>query len=288
MSTVISFNEYAPGTILKEQYSVQGIIFGTTNYDKFTIANDTLLNNGNLVLSGSRRGPSEFPVRYVRAKFTQPRHSRVEVSYGRLDPNGGTYGDLYVFDNNGVEIRHQRFPAVPGRSWNTASLTSSSTNISSFEIMSQSDSANFYIDNIAFDSLSIPQQPDFVLEGVSDIYLNPGETIEVPMRVTRLFGSHGVINFHVVNLPPGLEVVTIQLQPFVPGELYHIRFRAAAWSSSLPPVTKHTIYIEAQPSVASVGGFSRQVRTTATIREPYDVQLVGIEVTRGIQPHGLP
>lgn len=293
MTTVINFDTLPAGTVITNQFASRGVVFTDEQPWQPTIRYEASAPSPANVLTCSFQGSVEFPDAYLSLRFTDPRHSTVSFSVGL--PYTATHDIGFrarIWDAAGTQVGFTNYVVLPaGRQWTTGTVYAAG-NIARLDVRRTVEGRGeyFYLDNLTFDDLGAPQIPAFRLEPVNDVYMNPLEVLSVPVRVTRLFGSTGPINFDVTNVPYGLEVVRIDPQPSNarPDEVVRISLRALERRPSMWLIDRWALVVTGRPGSAATGTSSQSVTVYTTVREPYDLRIVGMEVTQGIQTYELP
>ena len=282
MSIQITFDDLPADTVVTTQYSSSDVEFTTPGIITF----DDLAPSPFFALSATdKSGPVEFSDWHIRGQFLHEDHSHVGVSVNRS-------ARLTLFDGSGVEVARTLVgpdSLTPPDNYVYGEIFTGTSNIASFDLWCESQSP-FRMDNLIFDNTRVPQEPDFrLLYNGGVVLMKPEATATAEVTVVRLNGSTGPISLNASSLPIPVASADPEPNPFVGGngETVTITFTAAPWSNSNPIVTGQSLMVMGNPSPPA-GLASHSVNIPVTVLEPYDVQIIGIEVTQAIQPFDLP
>jgi len=286
MPTVIGFDSLPAGTVVTTQLQGQGVVFsgGTTRDDPTAPSARNVLQATNLDVS-----TPEFPIASVSGTFTDPHHARIGVfivlAQGSLFGGSAT---LFAYDVNDNEIARVLIEVPTGEHSLYNELISPASNIASFKVSGGGNSSFEGVDNVTFDDLTVPQVPDFLFQYFgTGVTLVPGGVKQyVPISVIRLNGSSGEIDLDATGLPAAVILSKITPNPFIApgGTPFFLDLQAL---SGAFPIQNGTIVVTGTPHLASAGTMARSVSIPVSVIDSYDVEIVGIEVTQGIQGYDL-
>jgi hypothetical protein len=141
---------------------------------------------------------------------------------------------------------------------------------------------------LVFDDLHVPHRPDyrFVYDG-PDIFIKPGADAVIDMTVLRLYGSHGSIGVTTSIATPGTFVHSVIPQVVGAENKFAIRVAANSNAPAVAPSTTNVLTIVGNPDATS-GGSNYAFDIPINVLESFDLEIVGMEVTQGIQAFDLP
>jgi hypothetical protein len=240
----------------------------------------------------------EFPVASISGKFTDPRHAQIGVYI--ILVQGAQFGGsaaLFVYDINNNEIAFQVAQAPVGQRAMYIEIFSPANNIAQFKV--SGGDPFFGIDNLTFDDLTAPQFPDFRLQYFGDgMRLIPGHTPYLGdvnglfeqsawIKVIRLNGSNGPLGLTVTNLPMGVSEYNLRPNPVSgpPDDLILLQLEADIHAV---PIQNRNVTLNATPGSPSAGAVTRSISIPVTVLDAYQIAVVGIEITQGIQVYDLP
>src|SRR5260370_3670365 len=282
--TIIGFDSLPAGTVVTNHFQSQGVEFS----GGCTRAEPSAPSARNVLQAAIAFTPPESPMANVSGKFTDPHHSRVGVSV--VLSQGWQFGGgatLMAYDINDNEVARMVIRVPVGQHAKHDEIFSAA-DIVRFKV-SSGDSSFVGIDNVTFDDLAVPQDPDFRLKYFGDgVRLVPGAVAAggFAIQVIRLNGSGGDIQFTVTGLPPGVIVDDIIPNPFSAIGTSALAVVMSAVSGAFP-VQNWNILVSGVPS-PSAGPVQRSISVPVSILDSYDAQVVGIEVTQAIQVYDLP
>jgi hypothetical protein len=290
--TVIGFDDFPASTEISTQYHDRGVDLdtklggGASDFPN-TVAATPSFSAPN-VLDISRRYPVEIPGAYLRGVFTDPHHRTVSARvHGRGFPAGPLTGTttLTAYDLSGNIVASVSGVAPPpDAGFALLAVTSANADIARFEVACGNDL--LFLDDLTFDSLQGAPKPDFSLFGIrTDIAVAGTATSTATVR--RFAGSVGNVSLALSNLPPGVFLSGIVPNPVngPDGASATITLTADATAT---PVQDWPVTITGTPSSTAGQYGPHSVSFPLTILDAYDAQIVGIEVTQGIQPYKLP
>ncbi|KAG7289844.1 hypothetical protein NEMBOFW57_006221 [Staphylotrichum longicolle] len=186
MPIVINFSSLAPGTVVSNQFESQGLIITSPTV---IIRNAESFKHS--LQSQHQSTITQLPTRVIRARFVEPKHSRlaVTVSFSNAGKDG-VHALLRVFDVAGHQIDERSFGS-PG-SVAQAEIHCPTANIAGFEISGRTNRWDS-IDSITFDR---PAIADFrvAYDGLAEpLVLRQGQKTTARLTFFRLHGSHGKI-----------------------------------------------------------------------------------------------
>jgi len=280
--TTINFDDLPAGTVVTTQYQALGITFTLDSpHGLQTAALGSAPSSPNAV-DLSVRYPLEFPGAKLEGVFTNPHHGLVAVRLNARGSGGAPAATLTAYDLGGNTVASEN-DLVGQDARFVIFAISSGGDIARFTI--ESSNALLYADDLVFDTLTDEAGPDFSVSGAAAT-LVPGGTTTVGIRVNRFAGSVGAITLAVSGLPREVEVVSIDPNP-VTG--FDGRARLTLHATPLAtPVQDLPVALSGTPSL-SAGSYGPHSTTfPLTIVDSYDAQIVGIEVTQGVQVYDLP
>jgi hypothetical protein len=280
-TTVITFDDLPPGTVVTNQYHGQGVDLsglpppaGQTDNPVIKAAtNGVVAHSGSQVLNITVAYPGkEFPSPAVAGQFTNT-VSQVSAWVGLLSSSGGnsTHAELDAYDANN-QLVGKDIEQVTSTNFNTQlSVSSATANITHFIIWGDT-TWKLGIDDLSF--VAPPaQQPDFNLAAASTtVDVAPGGTAGATDTITinRLNGSTGNIQFQAVGLPSG---VTASFSPNPAGNTSTTMTVTAAFGAALTDPNGVTFTVQGTP-VPSAGTASRSTTPlTLHVRPDFSVSV---------------
>ncbi len=285
-STVINFDDLPDNTSVSNQYERFGLDLNSgivSNLLPATAANPQAPSAPN-VLNISTFSRPEFPQGYVQGIFTNPHHGFVSVRVASFSFGGARDVALVGYDlsNNIVATRNVNVP--DGGVFTSVFIFSLNSDIARFEV--KADNKTLMIDDLTFDPVTAGPGPDFGL-GATKVVLPRSGSGSSSIIVKRFNGSTGAVLLAVSNLPPGVQVSSFVPNPNNGPESVTTTLTLSA-DASATPVQNWPITLTGLPA-PSAGLFGQHSITfPITILDSYDAQVVGIEVTQGIQVYDLP
>jgi hypothetical protein len=280
MSVQISFDDLPVDTVVGTQYGSSGVDFTVPGI----VVSDSFAPSPSQVLQATERsGAVEFPDWHIKGHFSSPGHSHLGLS-------ANMSVTIAVFDTGGGEVGRSSITIdQPNGAYTYGEVLVPLATIASFDVWTTSQNP-FSLDNLIFDDLTVPQLPDFrLLYTGGPISIKPGGIEFATLTVLRLNQSSGPINFSVSSLPTAIFTANATPNPFLGGngDKVNVGFEAQSWSNNNPVVYNQAVVVSGVPS-PQAGTSTRTVNIPITVLEPYDVQIVGMEVTQAIQPMELP
>jgi hypothetical protein len=196
MTVTIKFDDLEPGTVVTNQFESKGILFTSpcaVFRDPETLAHS--------LHSQHQSSITPLPTRVIRARFVEPKHSRLAVTASFSNAGmEGMHAVLRVFDANGHQIDERSFGST-GFTAKTE-IDCPNADIAGFEISGRTNRWDA-LDSITFDH---PATADFrvVYDGVTEpLVLRPDGVVKARLTFFRLHGSHGEILLSVTKPCPG-------------------------------------------------------------------------------------
>ncbi|OAQ57626.1 hypothetical protein VFPPC_11412 [Pochonia chlamydosporia 170] len=281
MSTRINFDDLLAGTIVTDQYEPRGIII-----ERAQIIRDPYTPSpGNALYATEFSGPIEFPKAVLSFRFVSPNHSYIAVSPGTHFNVGGA-ATLTAYDTHGNALGSTYIDIPKGSHYAFGEFFSpAGAVIASFKVSGYRGDFDG-IDNLIFDDTTVPQTPDFhlIYTGAEILRVSKTTTAQATVNVIRIHGSTGGISLTASSVPTGVVISSLTPNPVVASS-FSLRVTA---SRDAIPAQNRQLVLTATPLVPSAGLVSHTITLLVTILDPYDVQIVGIEVTQGIQVFDLP
>src|SRR5438552_377343 len=128
--------------------------------------------------------------------------------------------------------------------------------------------------------------PDFALFA-SRVELALGGTGSTTVTLRRFNGSAGDIGFSISNLPPGVSVTDAVPNPISGPDGASAIATLAADSFSAAPVQDWPLKLTGTPTPTAGQFGPHSSAFLLTILDSYDAQIVGIEVTQGVQYYDM-
>ena len=288
-ATTIFFDDLPSGTEVTNQYERDGVIFGRSPRgpdDALTIYGDPGRARSGDRIGRINQGSPEFSRSSVWGQLLSPSRS-LHVYVGAVGSGVHDFA-LDGYDISGALIASQR-TSVFGGARIAAPLallaTSGSTAISYFNIRETAPSNAGAIDDLSFDGLVGPPQPDFALipSDAGDVVLGPGQKRQLTMIVRRHAESAGPIALTATSTAAG---VTPSLSPAqvsgVDGERITLTLQTAREVSS----ASGQISVAGTPLSAAAGSQPRTVSISVSVLAALDLRVKNIEVTQGVAPPG--
>jgi hypothetical protein len=286
--TTISFDDLPAGTVVTNQYHSSGIDFSgipNAGNDIPAVVPFTGTPSAPNALNISY-GTDEFPSSGVRGVFTDPHHNMVSVRNSSFSTAVGVPATLTVYDASGTPLGSVTGGTSPAGTFGTLTVTLTSNNIASFQVTSVTIWE--VIDDVTFDQITSAPAPDFFLTATTlPVFLVPGGGgATTNVTIGRSGGSTGNITLSLGNLPTG---VTGSLSPNPsngPSGTTSLLTLSASTAATLGQMTSVTVVGTPSSTAGAFGTHS--VNVPITIQDSYDAEIVGIEVTQGIQTYDLP
>jgi len=302
--TVINFDDLTAPTFITQgpnqgHYVSQGINFDSEGFILGKVVADVNAPTSPNVLDITDYTAVEFKRSLIRGVFVQGQHHYVQMLVGaRWGQAGGGGGQVYLtaydLGNNVVGTSQLTVSnSATSEGWVPLSVTSQGQDIASF-VVDGGDNEYILIDNLQFDTLTGPPQPDFSLanqsQSGSDILIFPfnsssspnvSSTATLKIQLQRLNGSDGNISYSVPNLPPHVHLLSIT--PMVSMNTANDLVRVVLQADSMQmPVLNQVVTFTATPA-GSAGSHVHSVNFNLTVGGTYDARIVNMEVTQGIQ-----
>jgi hypothetical protein len=286
MSISITFDDLDVGTVVTDQYAASTQLTFTT---PGTVASDGLAPSGPNVLQANILSYTEpeFPIFHIEGKFPTEGHSIISFMV-----NQSVVVLVYGYDGQVVASTDITVQQTDG-SYVYGEVVGTTPNFVSFRIQNFTRDVPFSIDNFTFEDVSLTDPPpDFrLLYPGPPIILNPdpGQSNlgSARIRVVRFRSSYGPINLTVSSIPTAILSATITPNPVVGDDTMEILVIAKPWSADNPVVNSQSLVVTGDPS-QTAGTTPHSVNIPVTVLEPWDAQIVGIEVTQSVQPMDLP
>ena len=295
---VIGFDDKPNGTIVTRQYA--GVIFTP-------IGNPSSLPTIETLPTGQARsapkaartyecsGTScEFETTSIAGRFTTTRNHVNVFVRPRTFANGGTVTlTARKSDNKTLVGTDTKF--VPGGAVIATQFNVTSPNQARDIAFFQLDGAG-HMDDFSFDVPDPgqpPPPPDFAFERdftnsfdpSGDVGLVKGQTpATVNFDITNFNGAGGNRTFTVSGLPSG---VTASFEPASPTSATNLALNLNA-SANAESVDDRLITVTATPTTAAAGFEPRSVTFLLDVHGTYDLRVVGMEITQGIQTQFTP
>jgi hypothetical protein len=284
--TVINFDDLPAGTLVSTQYHKLGLDLDSGNFGSTLPITAALSSAPSLpnVLNISTNSPVEFPGAYVQGTFTNPHHSAVFAQIGSQAFGGTRITSLIAYDlsNNVVASQTGAVPELGG--FVTFFLFAPNSDIARFEVTS--DNTNLFIDDLSFDTLTTPPAPDFAL-AAPNVLLAPGGSATTTIIVKRFAGSAGPILLIAGQLPTGVQVDGLVPNPS-DGPDGATSLLTLSADASAAAVQNWPFKLTGIPSPTAGQFGAHSITVPLTILDTYNAQVVGIEITQGIQVYNLP
>ncbi|KAB5542489.1 hypothetical protein GE09DRAFT_1135395 [Coniochaeta sp. 2T2.1] len=282
MPTMVQFDDLAAGTVVSNQYATNGIEFTSS---PTVVQNPFAPSPSNVLQATNEHFPVEFPYYAIEGKFSQPTHSQIGANLVRSGEPADFAAHLRAFDSSGAEVATAFIQVPAGQNTAYGEAWSSAANMAKFRLETQSRS--FSIDNLTFDDDADATRPDFKLVYTGgDVELVAGVDQTLSIRVLRIHGSAGRINMVTDNLSAGVQVVSVVPSPFIgaSGQSVSVTLRA---NTETGIIQGRQLLVEGWPD-ATAGSQPRTLSIPIYVLKAYDVAVIGIEVTQGIQRFDLP
>lgn len=283
-NTVISFDDMPDGTAINTQYHNSGIDFKGVEFVNNVLKVTTFAGAPSAPNAlNISYGPNEFPTGGLRGFFINPHHTFVKIRISGLLSANGVLATLMAFDTGGNLVASANGGTASG-TFGTLQVVAGNGDIASFALTVSGYFA--VVDDVTFDPIFAPPLPDFTLRAATfPVVMLPGGAAVMPkISIGRLDGSTGPITL-ALSAPAG---VTGSISPNPSNEpdgaIVDVRLVAAS------NATRRDTYVTVTgvPS-ASAGEYgSHAVSIPIRILDSYDAQIVGIEVTQGVQNYDLP
>ncbi|MFL5886264.1 MAG: PKD domain-containing protein, partial [Thermoleophilaceae bacterium] len=296
-SGLITFEENPAGTVVHSQYANQGVQLGYTNDDPSgqsgafpIIVGDPGAHSGGHVAKTPPCG-AEFCSNTIYGRFDNPR-SHVEVYAG-----GGAKVALLGFTAQGALVS-QDFKQTGLATQTKLVLNQNLKRLSYFSIGENapigSQFATVKIDDLSFDPPDPNAAGDFAVSWTPQlpfqtIDVSPGSSETTQVKLTRLNGYSGPVQFSVGNKPAGVTA-TITPNPASNAAVTTATLKISA-AANAPSVNKASLGIHAKPASGPDADPLQLHNTTVPMRvilSNYDVQVTGIEVNQAIQATETP
>ena len=289
---IIGFTDLNPvlDTVLTNQYASRGVTFspplplifspgagGSTHFlVKSIFAGGSLLDRSSHEITGT---------------FTDSRHSLVLVRVGRLPANFEAQINLRVYDVSRNMLGSTLITVPAATSFTLGEILVSNPSISFFVLERIGNAtADFYMTSLEFDDPSVRHPPDFRLQYTGgDRFLKPGAELALQVKVLRLYGSSGDIQIAATGGPPGLAVTNVAPDIINGGNDDTTNITILINGNAQEAQASPAIALNVHGVPDSTSGVSdRTTQILVNILESYDLQILGMEITQGIQNFDLP
>jgi hypothetical protein len=291
--TVVDFEKYPIGTIIKTQYGFHGTGVGFGMFRGFEVGPvPTVSLVPGQTQSGVHAGDicagcgGEFPSAETYGSFGQTRHF-VRVFVGSTTT---VTVHLQAYDFKGAELALDT-KVVPqdGNVKTRLEVSDAAGRIAFFRVFSDDNFLPLWIDDVTFDNPAVAAQPDFLLNAepypflANALAIPNGASQSLTLHVERINGSSGPLSFSTSQLPVGL---TATLKPNNVSNPTSVKatFTAAPGAATFGVISN--VVIVAKPTTDASNGPGKTPRVEVIkVRRlaQFDLQVNGIEVTQGIQ-----
>lgn len=288
----IGFTDLNPvlDTVLTNQYASRGVTFSPPLPLIFSpgAGGSTHFLVKSIFAGGSLNDRSSHE---ITGTFTDSRHSLVRVGVGRIPADFEAQITLRAFDVSRDMLGSTLITIPAATGFTFGEVLVSNPSISSFVLERIGNAtADFYMSFLEFDDPSVPHPPDFRLVYTrGDLFLKPGAELALQVKVLRLYGSSGNIQIDATGGPPGLAVTSVTPNIVNGGNddttTITILINGNAQEAQASPAT--ALNVNGAPDSTS-GVSDRTTQILVNILESYDLQIIGMEITQGIQNFDLP
>jgi hypothetical protein len=286
LRTLLSFDDLPAGTVLTSQYHNYGLDLSGLQFINNTLVVTSFAgapSSPNVLDIGY--GANEFPRAGLRGVFTDPHHQYVKMRISTRSIPDGVSAALYIYDSGGNIITSTTGGTASG-TFGTLLASAPNSNIASFAVTVGTSFA--VIDDISFDPIFGDPLPDFSIFVTSvPVKLLPGgPSVVTNIAIGRLNGSTDNISLSLSNLPAGVTGV-INPNPTNGPDGATVAITLTASAAANPGAgLSFTVTGNPTPNAGAFGSHSANI--PLEILDSYDAQVLGIEVTQGIQTYSLP
>ncbi len=278
--TVLTFDDIGIGSAtvsLGNQYADKGITFENGYAGLGSPA-----RSGAYEAEGIRSGELGTP--YIKGNFTNPHHNLITL-WVRSQTS---VLSMEVRDPGGNLIGQAKTPqGAPAGVWYPLTVEVISRNIASFNVGGFPGGSLVQVDDIRFDDIGSLEGPDFYFYASHDrpILVPGGDPVTVRLYLGRRAGSTGAITPAITRLPSGVSVT------FNPNPINGFQVDVTLQAASTAPSTNGQEIVAVARGVPSPSAGIYGTRYTdlpIVVVGRFDMRIVGMEVTQGVQPFDLP
>jgi hypothetical protein len=284
-TTVVNFDDLPDATVVNTQYEKIGLILNSGNFTALpvTVSLPGAPSPPN-VLDISRSANNEFPSAYAQGLFTNPHHGFISLRIGNQRFGGSPRVSVLAYDLSNNIVASQTGTVTDRGAFAYFFVFAGNSDIARFEVIS--DNTTLFIDDLTFDTVTAGPGPDFGL-GAPGLQVPRNGSGSTTIIVRRFDGSVGPVLLNASNLPPGVQVTLFVPNP-VDGPDGATSVLTLSADASATPVQNWPIRVSGLPA-PSAGLFGpHSITIPLTILDSYDAQIVGIEVSQGVQVYDLP
>jgi hypothetical protein len=272
----VTFDDLPPNTTVDTQYEASHGVYwngpdaGDGLFPFTRDVAESIAHSGNQIADLSVCDPSPCPEGFTASAIGSltTSASTIVVYVGALGPGTAPPSNvmLTAFDSAGGVVGTDTTQVNEGQPIDQQLAVSLlSPEITSFEVNGEP-----YFNGISMDDLSIttpdaPPPPDIALRVSSDpVNLRQGDSVDVPLTITRLNGSNGNVSLTVSGLPPGMGA-SLSPNP-VPGTQSNATLHLSAPEDAPAPGSYSELTITATPG-AGAGSQARTAKKLVRIVE---------------------
>jgi hypothetical protein len=278
--TTIGFDDLPPNTTVTNQYQGQGVYFQASEglLPAVRTVPGGQAHSGTQVVDIDNCFGCEFFTPRTVGRFTDFRQT-VSLRAGYFSEGSGTVQvTLRALNSGGTPIATTTATLTAGNGFHTLMSVSSPTmanDIAAFELSGPANSsAPIGFDDLTYDIPAVPPPPDFSLSvDQQQLVLLRGNSLDIPVGISRYNGSNGDISFAASNLPAGVSAAFLTNPVTGTGASTVMRLTAAPDA----PTTDFNgveITITGTP-VAAAGSTPRTATKNIRVAAPFQILLAG-------------
>lgn len=289
---IINFDDLNPviDTQLTAQYASRGVTFspplplifapGAGGSTRFLVK--SVFAGGSLNDRSSQQ---------IAGTLTESRHSLVRVKVGRTLNGFGASIRFSAYDVFGNVVGSTTIKIPATTTFTFGEIIVSNPSISFFILERTGNAtADFFMDFLEFDDSHVPHSPDFRLVYAGpDLFLKPGASVLLEVKVLRLYGSKGNMCVTASGGPPGLAVTSVapNILNASNNDSTTVNIVISGNAPEAMPSPTNALNVTGFPD-PTAGPTDVTVAIAIDVIETYDLQIIGMEITQGIQNFDLP
>ena len=287
-----TLDDLPAGTVVSNQYAGRGLTFGPSvaGQRQSTASLPSVATVGaSAAASGSNVGRVQRTCFSAECVGTAESWASFSAGQARVSVSAGAFGTasntltMTAFNAAGAQVGQSQ-ASVPGGVFRTKLSISATSASIRFVRIRGSTLGTFGIDSL-FASTSPSTGPDFSISIPFGTHvIEQGKFVDVPVTVTRR-NSSGTIRISASGLPSGATATPVDhtlstASPTVSSTTVNLRLSASA---TAPPATDRDITVTATPLSAAAGEGSRSQLIRVRLLVFFDVRVIAVEPTQGIQ-----
>ena len=286
--TLFTFEDVAAGATVSTQYAARGVTFGPSppNVVRQQTASRPVVE----VQSGTRIGRVSRACFTAECVGTAETWAQLAAGQARASVAVGAFGtaentiSLTGFDAAGNQVQTASATVTGGTGFRTVLSLSAPTASIRFLRVRGSTIGPVGIDNLRLDDAPATGAELSISTSAEPVVVRPGQTVNVPVRLTRRNSSGTIRVAGAGGFPPETRLGPAEHTLATPSAL-------ASFATLNLPLTAtpraglatSTATITATPLSKSAGLGARSVTVAVRVQVVYDIRATAVEVTQGIQ-----